>query len=149
MPQFVKLIRMICISTSGHLSSKLVGVVLVQELISSAMLVSKSANVIKFKNIGMVAWVKRLYLVLYYSGFDNRCVRLMWIIWVCCLQLTVNIGFRHRGGVALLCSSAFRTTSIVFGWCMLLVSVVSVKRIKSTGMLWTCLACASCFGTAI
>ena len=64
---------------------------------------------------------------------------LMWIISVCSLYLKLRI---RQASTAIACICA-KSSIMIFGWCIFLVSVVSVKRIKSAGikcLLMMCMA---------
>ena len=152
---FSKLIRMICVNKSLVVSSNLVGICLLvfrshHYLACPLMMVEKSGfgiglYVVLCYNLGGLR-VSALVLIGCRSSVLG--VRLMWIMWVCSLYVSVNIGWRHRGGIACICMLAL-CSIIVFGWCMLLVSVVSVKRIKSSGILWLNLMCSGVIVTII
>ena len=143
---FSKLIRMICVNKSLVVSSNLVGIC----LLTTGVMVEKSGfgiglYVVLCYNLGGLR-VSALVLIACHSSVLG--VRLMWIMWVCSLYVSVNIGLSHRGGIGCICMLPL-CSIIVFGWCMLLVSVVSVKRIKSSGMLWLNLMCSGVIVTII
>jgi len=73
-------------------------------------------------------------------------VRLMWIISVCSLYVKLTIR-QAATEIMLLCSK--KCCIVVFGWCMLLVSAVSVKRINSAGIKRLLMICMAAVATII
>ena len=74
-------------------------------------------------------------------------VRFLCIVLATSANHTLVMGIRICCGVA--CTCSFGLATGVFGWCMLLVSVLSVTQMNASGMFRTCLACASCLVTIL
>ena len=70
-------------------------------------------------------------------------VRLMWIISVCSLYVKLSIR-QASTEIMLLCA---KSCVIMFGWCILLVSAVSVKRINSAGIKCLLMMCMAAVAT--
>ena len=72
-------------------------------------------------------------------------VRLMWIISVCSLYVKLSIR-QASTEIMLLCA---KSCIMMFGWCILLVSAVSVKRINSAGIKCFLMMCMAAVATIL
>lgn len=140
---FYKLICMRCVLKSLVLSSNLLGIsldsIFTTKKISFSLAFHVNAHVSKL--IG-----QRLFFKTFSAhplALFGLC--LMWIISVCCLYLKLRIR-QASTGIACICA---KSSIMIFGWCILLVSVVSVKRIKSAGIKCLLMMCMAAVATII
>ncbi len=136
-----------CVQKSLVLSSNLVGISLDSILSTKKTSFSLAFHVNSFtrahvsKLIGLGLFFKTL------SAFHLALfgLSLMWIISVCSLYLKLRI---RQASTAIACICA-KSCIMIFGWCILLVSVVSVKRIKSAGIKCLLMMCMAAVATII
>ena len=138
---FNKLLFMRCVQKSLVLSSNFVGISLNWPPSStkkiSFSLAFNAAHVSKL--IGQRLVFKTL------SAHPSSVlgVRLMWIISVCSLYVKLSIR-QASTEIMLLCA---KSCIMMFGWCILLVSAVSVKRINSAGIKCLLMMCMAAVAT--
>ena len=139
---FYKLICMRCVQKSLVLSSNLVGISLDCSFSTKKISFSLAFHVNCFTIIGQRLFFKTLSAL---PGLALFGLSLMWIISVCSLYLKLRI---RQASTAIACICA-KSCIMIFGWCILLVSVVSVKRIKSAGIKCLLMMCMGAVATII
>ena len=144
---FYKLICMRCVQKSLVLSSNLVGISLDSIFSTKKISFSLAFHVNYFTRIHVSKLIgQRLFFkTLSAHPLALFGLSLMWIISVCSLYLKLRI---RQASTAIACICA-KSCIMIFGWCILLVSAVSVKRIKSAGIKCLLMMCMAAVATII
>ena len=118
-----------CVQKSLVLSSNLVGISLDSILSTKKISFSLAFHVNSFTkaHVSKLIGQRLFFKTLSAHPLALFGLSLMWIISVCSLYLKLRI---RQASTAIACICA-KSCIMIFGWCILLVSVVSVKRIKS------------------
>ena len=138
-----------CVQKSLVLSSNFIGISLNWPPASSSR--SSSTKKISFSLAFNAAHVSKLigqrlvFKTLSAHPSSVLGVRLMWIISVCSLYVELSIR-QASTEIMLLCA---KSCIIMFGWCILLVNAVSVKRINSAGIKCLLMICMAAVATII
>ena len=144
---FNKLLFMRCVHKSLVLSSNFVGISLNWPSVLGST--SSSTKKISFSLAFNAAHVSKLivqrlvFKTLSAHPSSVLGVRLMSIISVCSLYVKLSIR-QASTEIMLLCA---KSCIMMFGWCILLVSAVSVKRINSSGIKWLLMMCMAAVAT--
>ena len=150
---FYKLICMRCVQKSLVLSSNFVGISLncnapaLPPIECGLCKTKKTSFSLAFNGAHVSKLIGRRLVFKTLSAHPSSVfvVRLMWIISVCSLYLKLRI---RQASTAIACICA-KSCIMIFGWCILLVSVVSVKRIKSAGIKCLLMMCMAAVATII
>ena len=146
---FNKLLFMRCVHKSLVLSSNFVGISLNWPSVLGST--SSSTKKISFSLAFNAAHVSKLigqrlvFKTLSAHPSSVLGVRLMWIISVCSLYVKLSIR-QASTEIMLLCA---KSCIMMFGWCILLVSAVSVKRINSAGIKCLLMMCMAAVATIL
>ena len=144
---FNKLLFIRCVHKSLVLSSNFVGISLNWPSVLGST--SSSTKKISFSLAFNAAHVSKLigqrlvFKTLSAHPSSVLGVRLMWIISVCSLYVKLSIR-QASTEIMLLCA---KSCIMMFGWCILLVSAVSVKRINSAGIKCLLMMCMAAVAT--
>ena len=147
--RFNKLLFMRCVHKSLVLSSNFVGISLNWPSVLGST--SSSTKKISFSLAFNAAHVSKLigqrlvFKTLSAHPSSVLGVRLMWIISVCSLYVKLSIR-QASTEIMLLCA---KSCIMMFGWCILLVSAVSVKRINSAGIKCLLMMCMAAVATIL
>ena len=144
---FYKLICMRCVQKSLVLSSNLVGISLDSIFSTKKISFSLAFHVNSFTraHVSKLIGQRLFFKTLSAHPLALFGLSLMWIISVCSLYLKLRI---RQASTAIACICA-KSCIMIFGWCILLVSVVSVKRIKSAGIKCLLMMCMAAVATII
>ena len=136
-----------CVQKSLVLSSNLVGISLDSIFSTKKISFSLAFHVNSFTraHVSKLIGQRLFFKTLSAHPLALFGLSLMWIISVCSLYLKLRI---RQASTAIACICA-KSCIMIFGWCILLVSVVSVKRIKSAGIKCLLMMCMAAVATII
>lgn len=144
---FNKLLFMRCVHKSLVLSSNFVGISLnwPSVLGSTSSSTKKISFSLAFNTSHVSKLIGQRLVFKTLSAYPSSVlgVRLMWIISVCSLYVKLSIR-QASTEIMLLCA---KSCIIMFGWCILLVSAISVKRINSAGIKCLLMMCMAAVAT--
>jgi hypothetical protein len=146
---FNKLLFMRCVHKSLVLSSNFVGISLnwASVLGSTSSSTKKISFSLAFNTSHVSKLIGQRLVFKTLSAYPSSVlgVRLMWIISVCSLYVKLSIR-QASTEIMLLCA---KSCIMMFGWCILLVSAISVKRINSAGIKCLLMMCMAAVATII
>lgn len=144
---FNKLLFMRCVHKSLVLSSNFVGISLnwPSVLGSTSSSTKKISFSLAFNTSHVSKLIGQRLVFKTLSAYPSSVlgVRLMWIISVCSLYVKLSIR-QASTEIMLLCA---KSCIMMFGWCILLVSAISVKRINSAGIKCLLMVCMAAVAT--